>query len=81
MRQAFRRLRATISPRTFNEALGATPLTSRVAWVNPMSGLFFYAPSLETQGRTALSGYIAGKGYLDFGARTLGNGTGFWVNR
>jgi hypothetical protein len=31
----------------------------------------------------ALSDYIANKGYLDFTQRskTLGNGTGFWVNR
>lgn len=34
-------------------------------------------------GGTALTDYIASKNYLDFTQRnkTLGNGTGFWVNR
>ena len=37
----------------------------------------------QAQGGTALSDYIASKGYLDFAAnnRTLGNGIGFWLNR
>ena len=70
-----------VTPTAFNQSLGATPLTTLWAWDNPSSKWYFYAPSLETQGGTALSGYIAGKGYLDFGSKTLGNGTGFWVNR
>ncbi len=58
-------------------------LTTMWACGNPQSAWYFYAPSLEAQGATALSGYIAGKGYLDFGSnnKTLGNGTGFRVNR
>jgi len=50
---------------------------------NLLSQWYLYAPSIETQGGTALSGYIANKGYLDFATanRRLGNGTGFWVNR
>ena len=72
-----------VTPLTFNPTLGATPLTSLWAWDNPKSAWYFYAPSLEAQGATALLGYIANKGYLDFGAanKKLGNGTGFWVNR
>ena len=71
------------TPSQFNQALGASPLTTLWAWDNPSSRWYFYAPSLEEQGGTALSGYIASKGYIDFGSnnKTLGNGTGFWVNR
>ena len=44
-------------------------------------GLVFYAPSLDASG--GIGAYISAKGYLDFGAnaKTLGIGTGFWVNR
>lgn len=50
---------------------------------NSTSNWYFYARSLETQGGTVLSGYIANKGYIDFGAsgKHLGPGVGFWVNR
>jgi len=76
-----------ITPTEFNANLKASAvpanLTTLWAWDNPSSKWLFYAPSLETQGGTALSGYIASKGYLDFVTtnKKLGNGTGFWVNR
>ncbi len=76
-----------ITPSAFNtnlkSSLPGTGLTTLWAWDNGSSKWFFYAPSLETQGGTALSDYIQGKGYLDFiaGNKTLGKGTGFWVNR
>jgi hypothetical protein len=76
-----------ITPTAFNtnlkSSLPGTGVTTLWAWDNPQSAWYFYAPSLEAQGGTALSGYIANKGYLDFSSnnKTLGNGTGFWVNR
>jgi len=72
-----------VTPWAFNQTLGATPLATLWAWDNPLSKWYFYAPLLEEQGVTALSGYIASKGYLEFGSnnKTLGNATGFWVNR
>lgn len=80
------------SPSEFNIALSASPppagtvpqnLTSLWAWDSSQSKWYFHAPSLETQGGTSLTDYIAGKGYLDFTAtgKTLGQGTGFWVNK
>ena len=76
-----------ITPSAFNTNLKAslpgTGVTTLWAWDNPSSRWYFYAPSLETQGGTALSDYTSSKGYLDFTQRskTLGSGTGFWVNR
>jgi hypothetical protein len=76
-----------ISASAFNTKLKASLLgigvTTLWAWDNPSSRWYFYAPSLEAQGGTALSSYIASKGYLDFTTanKTLGNGVGFWVNR
>jgi hypothetical protein len=76
-----------ITPSVFNtnlkSSLPGTGVTTLWAWDNPSSTWYFYAPSLETQGGTALTDYIANKSYLDFTQRnkTLGNGTGFWVNR
>ncbi|MCX7172039.1 MAG: hypothetical protein NTY41_17660 [Proteobacteria bacterium] len=81
-----------VTPSAFNLSLSTTPpaagsvpqnLTTLWAWDNPTRTWYFYAPSLEAQGSTALSDYTAGKGYLDFNAKskTLGNGTGFWVDR
>jgi cyclophilin family peptidyl-prolyl cis-trans isomerase len=79
-----------ITPAAFNQSLSATPpapgtvpqnLTSLWAWDNPANGWYFYAPALEAN--NGLAAYIASKGYLDFTQhnKTLGNGTGFWVNR
>ena len=76
-----------ITPSEFNAKLkaGAVPasVSTLWAWDNPQSAWYFYAPSLEAQGGTALSGYIQSKGYLDFATanKKLGNGAGFWVNR
>ena len=76
-----------ITPTEFNANLksNAVPasLSTLWAWDNSSAKWFFYTPSLEEQGGTALSGYIANKGYLDFATanKKLGNGTGFWVNR
>ena len=72
-----------VTPSTFNQSLGSIPLITLWAWDNPLGKWYFYAPALEAQGGTALSDYIAGKGYLDFksASKTLGSGTGFWVNR
>ncbi len=76
-----------IAPTEFNAGLKASAVPASLktlwAWDNPSSKWYFYAPSLEEQGGTALSGYIANKGYLDFTTtnKKLGSGTGFWVNR
>jgi alpha-tubulin suppressor-like RCC1 family protein len=76
-----------ITPKAFNtnlkSSLPGTGVTTLWAWDNPTSSWYFYAPLLEAQGGTALSDYINNKGYLDFtkANKTLGNGTGFWVNR
>lgn len=53
------------------------------AWDNAQSKWYFYAPSLRTQGDSALSDYIETNGYLDFtsAGKTLGPGVGFWVNK
>jgi hypothetical protein len=76
-----------ITPSALNTNLKSsspgTGVTTLWAWDNLSSKWYFYAPSLEAQGGTALSDYINSKGYLDFTTanKTLGNGTGFWVNR
>jgi hypothetical protein len=80
------------TPAAFNASLSATPtpagtipnnLTSLWAWDTQSQSWFFYAPSLEAQGSTAMTDYIASQGFRDFtgAARTLGANTGFWVNR
>ena len=72
------------TPSQFNALLGAAaPLTTLWAWDAALANWYFYAPSLEAQGGTALSSYIAGKGFLDFttASKTLTPGVGFWVNR
>lgn len=77
-----------ISPSAFNRALNVTPpqpdvvplnLTTLWAWDAALAGWYFYAPSLEASG--GLAAYISSKSYLDFGAKTLGATTGFWVNK
>jgi hypothetical protein len=66
-------------------AAGVVPinLTTLWAWNNPLSKWYFYSPQLEGQSGTALFDYTASKGYLDFvvTGKTLGAGTGFWVNK
>ena len=56
----------------------ATSLTKLWAWDATLSGWYFFAPSMVDAGTQA--NYIASKGYLDFGAKTLAPTTGFWVN-
>jgi hypothetical protein len=58
-------------------------LTSLWAWDSAQSQWYFYAPSLDAQGGTALVDYIGAKSYKDFisSGKTLGNGVGIWVNR
>jgi hypothetical protein len=76
-----------LTPSAFDANLKAslpgTGVTTLWAWDSSTSKWYFFAPSLEAQGGTALSDYIASKNYLDFAQRnkTLGSGTGFWVNR
>ena len=80
------------TPSQFNAALSITSppqgvipinITTLWAWDGTQYRWYFYAPSLEAQGGTVLTDYIAGKGYLDFTSanKTLGTATGFWVNR
>lgn len=81
----------TSTPSAFNSNIGMTPpsagstplnLTSLWAWDNENAKWLFYAPELEAKGGTALTDFIAGKGYGDFAAfnKKLGPGVGFWVN-
>jgi len=82
------------TPRAFANGIARTPpgpgtpaattLISLWAWHpgngTQQAGWYFYAPEMDNSG--GLAGYIAGKGYLDFGAqgKTLDATTGFWVN-
>jgi hypothetical protein len=58
-------------------------MTSLWAWDAATSKWYFYAPTLDTLGGSALVNYIKDQNYEDFGssAKTLGNGVGFWVKR
>lgn len=76
------------TPVTFNNGIGLTPpaagaiaanLTTLWAWDSASAKWYFYAPSLEVNG--TLATYIAGKNYLNFGAKSLDPTMGFWVNR
>jgi alpha-tubulin suppressor-like RCC1 family protein len=80
------------SARDFNASLSSTPptagqvpvnMTSMWAWDTALSNWYFYAPSLDAAGSSQLTDYANSKGYQDFMStgKTLGNGTGFWVNR
>jgi hypothetical protein len=80
----------TKTPSGLNTALSMTPPAAGVvpqnfstlwAWDNATSRWYFYAPSLEAQGGTALTDYITAQGYLDFTSanKTLEPGVGFWV--
>ncbi len=77
------------TPSQFNLGLSATPPAAGVvpvnfntlwAWDAGQSNWYFYAPSLEAQGGTALADFIRGKSYLDFGSMALDPEKGFWVN-
>ena len=64
---------------------GAVPnnVVNLWAWDSTSNKWYFYDPSLDATGGTALKDYINTNGYLDFAAtnKTLGPGTGFWVRR
>ena len=70
----------TATPKQFCDAQSGG-VTTLWAWDSRNSAWYFYAPSLDASG--SLSNYITSKGYLDFttASKTLGSGTGFWVNR
>ncbi len=76
------------TPSDFNKAISISPpaigtiplnITTLWAWDSTAANWYFYAPSLEANG--GLTNYISGKGYLDFGIKTLTPTTGFWVNK
>jgi len=66
------------TPRAFNNAINVTTLW---AWDAVKTNWYFYAPSLDALGASALSDYITSKRYLDFGTKTLDPTMGFWVNK
>ncbi len=77
------------TPSQFNLALSPTPpspgaiplnLTTLWAWDAAMTNWYFYAPSLDAKGGTALTDYIANKRYLAFDSKVLDPTMGFWVN-
>jgi hypothetical protein len=83
---------SSVTPEQFNLSLSTTPpatgqvpinMTSLWAWDPNQSNWYFYAPSLEALGGTALSDYIDRRNYKDFkdSGKMLGNGAGIWVNR
>jgi len=81
-----------MAPSEFNSAINQTPPTPAVtptnlntlwAWDNAQSNWYFYAPSLQAKGGTALTDYVNDKGFLDFDSvsKKLSPGMGFWVNQ
>jgi filamentous hemagglutinin family protein len=81
-----------MAPSEFNSAVAQNPPTPGVtptnwntlwAWDNAQSNWYFYAPSLQAIGGTALTDYVNAKGFLDFGSmsKKLSPGMGFWVNQ
>ena len=70
----------TATPKQFCDAQ-STGVTTLWAWDAKNSAWYFYAPSLDAG--SDLANYITSKGYLDFttAGKTLGPGTGFWVNK
>ena len=78
------------TPSEFNQALNVAPpafgtiptnLVTLWSWDASLARWYFYAPSLEASGGTALSDYAVSKGYLNYGSKSLAPATGFWVNR
>jgi hypothetical protein len=81
---------SAITPQDFNVSLSTTPpiagqvpinMESLWAWDSAQSKWFFYAPSLEAQGGSALANYLSSQDYKDFttSGKKLGNAAGFWV--
>jgi WD40-like Beta Propeller Repeat len=62
-------------------AAQSSGVTTLWAWDTTTSAWYFYAPSLDASG--GLANYISSKGYLDFtqNNKSLGSGTGFWINK
>jgi hypothetical protein len=54
-------------------------LTTLWVWDATKTNWYFYAPLLDNAG--ALSSFVASKGHLDVGVRSLDPATGFWVNK
>ncbi len=73
---------AQATPPTTGPVSAPVNLTTLWAWDNALSKWYFYAPSLESQGGTALADYVTANSYLDFATagKRLGSGVGFWVN-
>ncbi len=78
------------TPSQFNLALSSSaPTTGSVptnfttlwAWDATLANWYFYAPSMDADGTTTLSSYIASNRYLNFVSATLTPQTGFWVNK
>ena len=65
-----------VTPAELSTAMGN--ITTLWAWSNTNGAWFFHAPSLAAS--NTLAEYVASKGYKDFGALTLDNGLGFWIN-
>ncbi len=61
---------------------GAKPVSVTTLWAwEPAQGTwYFYSPTLEAEGGTAQSDYIASKGYLAFADKVIDPTMGFWVN-
>ena len=75
-------LGATDTPQQVQAAAGqAVSMESLWAWDALRNTWFFYAPSLDVLGGSALTDYISTQGFRDFtgSAQTLGGGVGFWV--
>lgn len=71
-----------LSPAQLNAKLGGTAeapsFSTMWAWNSTSHQWYFNAPTLVASG--GLATYIEGRGYLDFGSLTTGNGLGFWLN-
>ena len=75
-------LGAADTPQQVQVAAGqAVSMESLWAWDALRSTWFFYAPSLDVLGGSALTDYIGAQGFRDFtgSAQTLGGGVGFWI--
>ncbi len=90
--QTPRQINDAVAPAQFNTALGGTPpnpgavnayITTLWAWDAGQTAWYFYAPTLDARGSTALADYCTSKGYIDFTltGKSLGAGVGFWVNK
>ncbi len=59
-----------------------TAFASAWTWDSALSQWYFYSPTLEAQGSSALTNYVNSKNYKEFGtSKTVGSGVGFWVLR